>query len=212
MYVPDHFAEHDVERARALIAAHSFGMLVVPRAAGTPEIAHLPFLLDAEPAPYGTIRAHVARANPLAKLLANELPVVAIFTGPHAYVSPRWYAAPATNVPTWNFTTVHAHGVARRIDDRGAVLAAVADLAAVHEAGAPSPWSTSGADPGHIENLLGGIVAFAIRIERFDAKFKLSQNRPREDRLRVVEKLRERNGVDDEAIARMIEENEARET
>jgi len=211
MYVPEAFAEPDVARARALIAAHLFGMLVVSRAAGAPEIAHLPFLLDAEPAPYGTLRAHVARANPIAKLLADDLPVVVVFTGPHAYVSPRWYVAPDTNVPTWNFTAVHAHGVARKIQDHDGILAAVSDLAAAHEAGAPAPWSAAGADRRHIEQRLVAIVAFTIRIERFESKFKLSQNRPREDRLRVVERLRERRGVDDEEIAAMIEANEARQ-
>jgi transcriptional regulator len=208
MYIPEAFVERDVERARALIASHSFGMLVVPRAAGVPEITHLPFLLDAEPAPYGTLRAHVARANPIAKLLAEDLPVVAVFTGPHAYVSPRWYVAPDTNVPTWNFTAVHAHGVARKIHDHHGVLGAVADLASVHEASAPSPWSAAGADHRHIESRLVAIVAFTIRIERFESKFKLSQNRPREDRLRVIERLRERRGVDDEKMAAMIEANE----
>lgn len=211
MYVPEAFAERDVERARSLIAAHSFGMLIIPRSDGAPEIAHLPFLLDADPAPYGTLRAHVARANPIAQLLAEDLPVVAVFTGPHAYVSPRWYVTPPRNVPTWNFTAVHAHGTARKIVGRDGVLSAVADLAAAHEAGAPTPWSAAGADPAHIEKLLLGVVAFTIVIERFEAKFKLSQNRPREDRLRVVEELRKRRGVDDEVLAAMIEENEARD-
>jgi transcriptional regulator len=157
------------------------------------------------------LRAHVARANPIAKLLADDLPVVAVFTGPHAYVSPRWYVTPDKNVPTWNFTAVHAHGVARKIHDHDGVLGAVADLAAVHEASAPAPWSAAVADRTHIEQRLGAIVAFSIAIERLESKFKLSQNRPREDRLRVIERLRARRGVDDEAIAAMIEANEANE-
>jgi transcriptional regulator len=210
MYVPEAFAERDVGRVRALIATHSFGMLIVPRSDAAPEIAHLPFLLDAEPAPYGTLRAHVARANPIARLLDDELPVVAVFTGPHAYVSPRWYVEPAKNVPTWSFTAVHVHGTARKIVGRDGVLAAVADLSAVNEASAPAPWSAAAADSSHIEKLLLGIVAFTIHVDRFEAKFKLSQNRPRQDRLRVVEELRRRRGVDDEVLAAMIEENEAR--
>ncbi len=147
MYIPEAFAERDVERARSLITAHSFGMLIIPRSDGTPEIAHLPFLLDTDPAPYGTLRAHVARANPIADLLANDVPVVAVFTGPHAYVSPRWYVDPAKNVPTWSFTAVHAHGTARKIVGHDGVLSAVADLAALHEASAPVPWSAAGGRP-----------------------------------------------------------------
>ena len=118
MYIPAHFAEPDVARARALVLANSFGMLVVPGADGAVEMAHLPFLLDAEPAPLGTLRAHVARANPIASMLAPSHPVIAVFSGPHAYVSPRWYENPRRNVPTWNYAAVHAHGVATRIDER----------------------------------------------------------------------------------------------
>jgi transcriptional regulator len=209
MYIPSHFAEPDPARARALIAANPFGALVVAGAAGV-EIAHLPFVLDAEPEPLGTLRAHVARQNPVAGLLAPSARVVAIFTGPHAYVSPRWYESPAKNVPTWNFTAVHAHGVATRIDDRGEVLRALADLTARHESGAAEPWSLASADASHVEGLLRGIVAFTIRIERFETKMKLSQNRPLGDRFRVVAALRERRGPGDVEMADLVEERARR--
>jgi transcriptional regulator len=210
MYVPEHFAEPDVAVARSLIEAHSFGTLIVPRPGGVPDVAHIPFVLDAGPAPLGTLRAHVARANPIGALLANEIPVLAVFTGPHAYVSPRWYEAPRKNVPTWNFTAVHAHGIARRIDAREDKLRALADLTSKHETDPSDPWNVEMADRDYVERLLGGIVAFSISIERFETKMKLSQNRPQGDRLRVIERLRERRGPDDEAIAAMIEANEHR--
>src|SRR5580704_6159043 len=113
MYIPADFAEPDIARARALMNAHSFGMLVVPSSDGAPEVGHIPFLIDPEPAPFGRLRAHVALGNPIAARLASAPRVVAVFQGPHAYVTPRWYEEPAANVPTWNFTAVHAHGVAR---------------------------------------------------------------------------------------------------
>jgi transcriptional regulator len=210
MYVPDHFAEPDVAVARGLIEAHSFGTLIVPRAGSVPDVAHIPFVLDADPAPLGTLRAHVARANPVGALLAGEVPVLAVFTGPHAYVSPRWYEAPRKNVPTWNFTAVHAHGIARRIEARDEVLRALADLTSKHETDPGDPWNVGMADRDYVERLLGGIVAFSIRIERFETKMKLSQNRPPGDRLRVIERLRQRRGPDDEAIAALIEANENR--
>ncbi len=214
VYIPSHFSEPNVQRVHALIEAHSFGMLIVPRADGEMEIAHIPFLLDADPAscgPYGTLRAHVARANPVGARISASARVIAIFTGPHAYVTPRWYEAPATNVPTWNFTAVHAHGVARRIDSRDEVRRALGDLAAKHEGNIAEPWTIEGADAGCIESLLTGIVAFSICIDRLEAKFKLSQNRPQADRARVVRGLRERGGPDDGAVASILEENERRQ-
>jgi len=208
MYIPAEFSEPDLARARALVEGHSFGMLVVPRAGGAPEIAHIPFLLDAEPAPFGTLRAHVARANPVAALLASEVAVVAVFAGPHAYVTPRWYESPHANVPTWNFTAVHAHGVARRVTDREETLQTLRDLTARHEADAERPWTPADADAKYVERLLGGIVAFSIRIERFEAKAKLSQNRSAADREGVVRGLRARGYADDAAVAALIEAHE----
>jgi transcriptional regulator len=210
MYVPVEFAEPDVSRARALIERHSFGMLVVlgAEAGAVPEIAHIPFLLDAEPGPLGALRAHVARANPIAAQLASEPRIVAVFTGPHAYVTPRWYEAPSATVPTWNFTAVHVHGVARPILDRAEVLRAVRDLADKHEAGAQAPWTVQGADAKYVDGLLGGIVAFSVQIERIEAKAKLSQNRSLGDRVGVIKGLKERGEGDDRGVAEMMEERE----
>jgi transcriptional regulator len=198
MYVPAHFAEPDPAAARSLIEENPFGLLLVPLAEAA-EIAHIPFVLDADPAPLGTLRAHVARQNPVASLLATPRRVIAIFTGAHGYVSPRWYVSPPNNVPTWNFMATHAHGVATRIEGREEVLRALADLTDRFEAGTPEPWS-----------LRRGVVAFSIRIERFETKMKLSQNRPPEDRLRVAVALRARRGPGDEVIARAIEERQSR--
>jgi transcriptional regulator len=205
MYIPQHFADADPETARRLISENPFGMLVVPLAEGRVEIAHLPFVLDREPGPLGALRVHVARGNSIGAIPPSSA-VIAVFTGPHAYVSPRWYEAPRRNVPTWNFTAVHVHGVATRIDDRGEVLRAVADLSAQQEAGALEPWSAASADAAYVDRLLDGVVAFAIRIERFETKMKLSQNRPLADRLRVVEALRRRGAPGDAAVARLVEE------
>jgi transcriptional regulator len=209
MYIPAHFAEPDAAVARALIDGNSFGLLVVPTASGSVELAHVPFVLDEAPAPLGTLRVHVARENPVAGLLESA-PVVAVFTGPHAYVSPRWYESQSRSVPTWNFTAVHAHGVARRIDDEAEVLRALADLTARNEAGAPEPWSLERAEPDYLQGLLRAIVAFSIRIDRFETKMKLSQDRRPTDRQRVVDALRARGGAGDDAVATMIEEEEKR--
>jgi transcriptional regulator len=210
MYVPAHFAEPDPAAARSLIDQHPFGLLVVPLADGV-ELAHLPFLLDAEPAPLGTLRGHVARQNAMASLLAVPRRVVAVFAGPHGYVSPRWYVAPTKNVPTWNFMATHAHGMATPIEGRAEVLRSLGDMAHRFEAGAAEPWSLSGADPQHVEGLWRGVSAFSIRIERFETKMKLSQNRPPEDRARLAAALRARGGSDDEAMARAMDAWQSRE-
>jgi transcriptional regulator len=204
MYIPAHFAEADPGAARALIDENPFGLLVVPIGDGV-ELAHLPFMLAPEPLPHGVLYAHVAKQNPLAALLARPRRVIAVFTGPHTYVSPRWYAVPSKNVPTWNFMVTHAHGVATPIEGREAVLRVLADLTDRFEAGAAEPWSIASAAPTHVEALWPHVVAFAIAIERFETKMKLNQNRPVEDRLRVAAALRARGGVGDEAMAREIE-------
>jgi transcriptional regulator len=205
MYIPAEFAEPDIARARALMNERSFGALVVASGDGAPEVAHLPFLVDPAPAPFGRLRVHVARGNPIAARLASAPRVVAVFQGPHAYVTPRWYEAPEANVPTWNFTVVHAHGVARPMDGRADVLEALRDLSAKYEAGAERPWTVEGADADYVERLLGGIVAFSIVIEQLEAKAKLSQNRTAADRQGVARGLRDRGTPDDIAVAEQIE-------
>src|SRR5271155_2611149 len=127
IYMPQVFAEHDLELAHDLIAAYSFGMLLVAPSRGegaVPMIAHLPFVLDRARGPRGTLLFHVARANPIRGALEAGAPVVAVFRGPHGYVSPCWYAS-RDNVPTWNYAVVHAHGVPRLVDD-GELLASLA--------------------------------------------------------------------------------------
>ncbi len=202
MYVPEHFASDDMGLARALVEAHSFGMLVVAGTDGDVEIAHLPFVLDPGD-PFGRLRAHVARANPIAAMLDRPLPVVAVFVGPHAYVTPRWYERPRDNVPTWNYAAVHVHGTARRIDEEPEVRRLLSDLTARHERGAAEPWTLDGLAPDRLANLLRGITAFSIEVTRVESKRKLSQNKPT-DRAGVIAGLRARGADGDSALADLM--------
>ena len=120
MYIPRHFAFPDGAESRLhdLIEAHNFGLLVAGGDDGAPEAAHLPFVLDRARGPLGTLIAHVARANPIWRRLAPGREVLIVFQGPHAYVSPDWYAASGL-VPTWNYVAVHGYGVPRLLDGRG---------------------------------------------------------------------------------------------
>src|SRR5437870_11332003 len=119
MYLPTHFEETRVQVLHALIGAHPLGALVAMTGAGL-DANHIPFEIDPEPAPFGTLRGNVARANPLWRDLSHEA-ALAIFQGPDAYISPSLYPTKQETgnvVPTWNYAVVHAHGPLRAIEDR----------------------------------------------------------------------------------------------
>jgi transcriptional regulator len=140
---------------------------------------------------------HVARANPIWK--SGDGPALAIFLGPHAYVSPNWYPSKAETgkaVPTWNYITVHARGTIRWIQDGEWLRANVTALAQAHEAGQPAPWKVSDAPASYVDGLLRAIVGFELTIESLQGKYKLSQNRDAADRAGVRDAF-EREGLTD---------------
>lgn len=203
MYVPKHFAETDVANLHALVRAHSFATLV-SLVDGELFATHVPLLLDADRGPFGTLVGHVARANPHVRAFDGSARGLAIFQGPHAYVSPRWYAA-EPNVPTWNYVAVHASGVLSAVADPGAVRALLARTAGVYERDAMRPWSLASIPDAFAAGLQKGVVAFELAIDRLEGKCKLSQNKPPADRSGVVAALRERGGEDARAIADAME-------
>ena len=190
MYVPPSFAESDPAALFDLMERYSFALLVSTHG-GEPFATHLPLVLDRAAGPHGTLLAHVARANPHWRSLVGQ-PTLAVFSGPHAYVSPTWYAADHM-VPTWNYVAVHAYGTAELVEDRGELLALLARSVAVYEAGQPRPWELDAGSPV-VDRLLGQIVGFRLRVERLEGKWKLSQNHPAERRERVIAALREAGG------------------
>jgi transcriptional regulator len=192
MYVPQHFAG-DAAAIDEIVASHDFALLVTTGAQG-PEATHLPLLLDRSRGPQGTLLGHLARANPHAEALDGR-EALAIFSGPHGYVSPRWYAA-APAVPTWNYVAVHVHGRARVVRDKARLVELVDTLSRRYEG--DGPWSVAGLPERFLAGMVEGIVGLEIDIERIDAKFKLSQNRPPADRRNVIAEL-ERGG--DAALA-----------
>jgi transcriptional regulator len=180
MYIPKTFQVTDSEVLAAFIRAHSFATLV-SAVEGTPFATHLPLLLDE-----GRLLGHVARANPHWRAFDGQQEALAIFHGPHAYISPTWYTvAPA--VPTWNYAAVHVYGIPRLIEGEG--LAAIVDrLVAAYEAAQPAPWS--GELPAEYRaKLLQAIVGFELEIVRIEGKFKLGQGRSQEDQLGVLARL-----------------------
>jgi transcriptional regulator len=197
MYLPKHFEEKRIEVLHQLIDAHPLGALVTLTTHGL-EANHIPFAFARDPEPFGTLRGHIARANPLWRECATGAPALVIFQGPEGYISPSWYITKHESgevVPTWNYAVVHAHGALRFIDDRNWLRRLVENLTNRHEKNRSDPWKVTDAPPAFIDQQLGAIVGVEIIIERLVGKWKVSQNRPDRDRDSVVEGLR-RDGRD----------------
>jgi len=186
LYTPPLFDARDRAAISRLMHDHPFATLVTP-AADEPRVSHVPLLLVSNCEPHGTLIGHFARANPHWQAARNARSV-AIFHGPHAYVSPAWYAEPAQAVPTWNYATVHAHGVMELIDDPVETRGVLDALVQRFEGPRERPWQFA-MPTRERDALVRGIVAFRLRIKRLDAKFKLSQNRNAADRERVMTAL-----------------------
>jgi transcriptional regulator len=185
MYTPRHFAESEA-LGFDLIERRGFGLLLMS-AGGKPEISHLPFVLDR---PGRRLVAHVARANPIWKLMDGAAEATAVFQGPNAYVSPDWYEKPAAAVPTWNYAVVHVLGRPTTLDDAGTVDLLVR-LSGLHEERLrpKRPWTVDKLGAELFAGMRKAIVGFALPIERLETKIKMSQNRTPADQARVREAL-----------------------
>ncbi|MGP0069275.1 MAG: FMN-binding negative transcriptional regulator [Isosphaeraceae bacterium] len=205
MYIPAAFAEPDTARLHEFIRRNGFAVLTSQGEGGL-IASHLPFLLDAEAGPHGQLLGHMARANPQWRDVRGE--AMAIFSGPHAYVSPSWYEAEGT-VPTWNYVAVHAYGGFQIIEDRVGTLDILRRSVSTYESTRPEPWAFDESAP-HVESMLKAIVGFRIEISRLEGKWKLSQNHPEERRMKVIRALEARPDEDSRAIARMMSEGRPR--
>ncbi len=186
MYVPKSFAVSDRSVLDDFIASNSFATLI-STVNGTLFATHLPLILDRTEYAQGVLLGHVARANLHWRAFDGQREALAIFSGPHAYISPSWYGtAPA--VPTWNYAVVHVYGVPRLVEDETWLAHLVDRLVAIYEAGLPQPWP--GVLPADFKaSLLRAIVGFVMDIKQVEGKFKLGQNRPLDDQLRVLRHL-----------------------
>jgi len=198
LYTPAHFAKADRAAGARLMHDYPFATLVTP-ATPEPLVSHLPLLLHAACEPHGTLIGHFARANPHWQQ-ATGAESIAIFHGPHAYVSPSWYAEPAKAVPTWNYATVHAHGTLEIVADAAGARAILDTLVQRFESSRDAPW-TFAMPERQRDAMVSAIVAFRIRIRRLDVKFKLSQNRSADDRARVAAALDAERHADSSATA-----------
>ena len=185
MYQPAHFVEHDPETLLALMRAHPLATLIRGGDALSADV--MPVEVERTGDTW-RMTAHVARANPLWRE-ADGQPVLLVFQGPQGYVSPNWYPGKSEHgkaVPTWNYAMVQVHGTLRATQDPQWLRAFVTRLTERHEAGRAAPWHVSDAPADYLDAMLKAIVGIEIEVTRVEGKFKLSQNRPAEDRTGVV--------------------------
>jgi len=176
-YVPTHFAANDPDRLFEFVQRHAFATLVSGGAGGL-QVSHIPLVAERDAKGKLRLLGHVARANTHWQTLETAGEVLAIFHGPHGYVSPGWYQQhPA--VPTWNYAVVHARGRATLMDE-AELHELVTRLSWIYEEGRPKPWKLSEQPAEFVSGLLKVIVGFTIEVEHVEGKFKLSQNRPME--------------------------------
>jgi transcriptional regulator len=191
MYIPAHFTETRPEELQRIMREHPLGMLVTHASAGL-DAEHIPFELDAGTGTHGTLMAHVARANTLWQRCPSGTPVMVVFRGAEAYISPNWYPSKHEThrqVPTWNYEVVHAHGTLTVHDDERFVRRVVAQLTRHHEAAEPKPWKMGDSEPAFIDSMLRNIVGIEITITSLTGKVKLSQNREARDRSGAADTL-----------------------
>ena len=198
MYVPPHFSETRPEELQRIVREHPLGMLVTHGEAGL-DADHLPFEFDPAAGALGVLSAHVARANPLWQRCPGGTPVMVVFRGAEAYISPSWYPSKHEahrQVPTWNYEVVHAHGTLTVHDDERFVRGIVARLTRRHEAGEPQPWKMGDSAPEFIDGLLRNIVGIEVTITSLVGKRKLSQNKEARDRAGAAEVLQARGSAE----------------
>jgi transcriptional regulator len=196
MYLRPAFAETDTARITALIRANPFGLLITTGANGM-EASHIPFTLLADGEGF-LLAGHLAAGNAQCAALAGGQ-ALAVFSGPHAYISPGWYRTQPA-VPTWDYCAVHVSGKLRLTEDEGDILASLRALAV----GDPAGFDLDALAPDYRRKMIAGIRAFTLKPDKIEAQWKMSQNRSPEDRLGVVAALRASGDATADAVAALI--------
>ena len=206
MYCPDSFREERREVLHALVAEHPLATLVSLNGAAL-NASHVPLLWYPDGSEHGVLRGHLARGNPQWRDASTEVQALALFQGPHAYISPSWYPTKQQTgkvVPTWNYATVHCRGVLRVHEDAEWLAGHVAALTTVHERDRSAPWAVEDAPGRYIETMLRGIVGIELEIAEIEGKWKFSQNRNSDDYNGVMEGLREGKRADERHMAAIM--------
>jgi transcriptional regulator len=202
MYLPSWFAEERLDVLHDFVRRHGFGALTCADDDGVPQATHLPMLLIPDRGgKFGALQFHVARPNEQGKLLERgSRPALAMFHGPHAYISAAWYTSGAPTVPTWNYLVVHARGVPRILGDEQ-LAGHLRSLVSAYESPRAQPWDTDRLPPESFAKLRAAVVGFEMEITSIQGKWKLGQNRTRADREGAIAGLREAGDGQSLAIA-----------
>lgn len=206
MYIPPHFEESRIEALHELILARPLATLVTLSSGGI-NANHIPLHLSPESGPFGILRGHVARANPMWSELVQDVETLAIFQGPNAYVSPSWYATKQPHgkvVPTWNYVAVHAYGTLRIIEDPAWLRLQLDAMTTQHEAVFPEPWTLTDAPREFTDRLIEAIVGIELVITKLTGKWKVSQNQPPQNLAGVIKGLKENEDRDALGMAALV--------
>jgi transcriptional regulator len=206
VYATAHFDEPSVPKLHAFIRQAPLAAIVAATRNGF-DANHIPLILDEARGEYGTLRGHVARANPIWREAPAGSEVLAIFQGIDHYISPGWYPSKHEHgkaVPTWNYTVVHARGSIEWFEDVVWLRAFLEVLTNEHEHRLPMPWQVSDAPPDYLDRMLRAIVGFEIPITALSGKWKLNQNRSAADRAGVAAALNEQGNERARTMAKMI--------
>ena len=208
MFIPTKFKQENIEDLVMLMQQYSFATLITQSEVGI-EATHLPMIVVKKSDEF-YLKAHIAKANPLWKSVANGSGVLVIFNGPNCYISPNNYPTKKETgkaVPTWNYVVVHVNGVISFIHDSEWIYNAIETLTTIHESGQPAPWSISDAPYEYIQRMLPAIVGIEIEVSSITGQWKLSQNQPEVNQRGVAETLAASTDSSVSEIASMIKAN-----
>jgi transcriptional regulator len=211
MYTPKAFEVTDLALLQSTMKQSELATLVSITTQGL-VATHLPLLLDETRGEYGTLTGHVSRANAQWRETDPHAEALIIFLGLDTYVSPNWYPAKQETgrvVPTWNYAAIHAYGRLTFFEDVERLRIVVTELTQKHEASFPAPWQVTDAPAVYIDSQLKAIVGFEFEIVRLEGKRKFNQNRSVEDRIGVIEGLRELQTERKTKVADLMEEIES---
>jgi transcriptional regulator len=209
MYIPRANQEDRILVLHKLMEDQPFASLITMGSSGL-FASHIPMVLEHN-GRLGQLRGHISRANTQWRDYTPSVEALAIFSGPQHYITPNWYVEKQETgkvVPTWNYVVVHAYGYLKIIEDGEWLMAHLASLTKIHEAGSPVPWKIGDAPADYIAALAKGIVGLEMTIERLEGKWKLSQNRSEQDRSGVAKGLAELNTTESLAMQALVEKRD----
>ncbi|HZP77620.1 MAG TPA: FMN-binding negative transcriptional regulator [Pseudolabrys sp.] len=206
MYQPAHFREDKLEVQHALIRAHPLGLLVTNGKSGLTANL-LPFVLDATTSPHGTLKCHLARANPQWQEFDPAQEALVVFQGVERYITPSWYVTKRETgkvVPTWNYAVVQAYGRITVRDDHDWLAQQIRELTMSQEQQRAQPWAVEDAPSPFVDAQIRAIVGLEIPLARIEGKWKVSQNRPERDRATVIDGLNAEADEVSQAMAELV--------